>query len=171
MDIQTFKVFSDYNKKANEEMNVVIKTLDTTQWNQELGGYFNSIKSLCNHIYICDFNWLKRFSKLREFDYIKHSFFAREIKFGTIILDAISEYETKRNELDDHIDLFIHEINLNDLDELLTYTDSHNIEFKRLFSGLVLHMFNHQTHHRGMISIYLEELGKNNDFSNLMNLF
>jgi uncharacterized damage-inducible protein DinB len=171
MDIRTFKIFSEYNKKANNEMNAIIRTLEPDQWNQEFGGYFNSIKSLCNHVYICDFNWLKRFSKLREFQYIKHGFFAREMKFGSIILKTVTEYETKRNEFDDHIDLFVHEINPRDLDEVLTYTDSHGREYKRLFSGLVLHMFNHQTHHRGMISIYLEELGKSNDFSNLMNLF
>jgi uncharacterized damage-inducible protein DinB len=28
-------------------------------------------------------------------------------------------------------------------------------------------VFNHQTHHRGMISLYLDMLGKENDFSNL----
>jgi uncharacterized damage-inducible protein DinB len=31
-------------------------------------------------------------------------------------------------------------------------------------------MFNHQTHHRGMISLYLDMLGKENDFSSLLAL-
>ena len=171
MDIQTLKIFSEYNKKTNQDMNSIIRTLDTSQWNHEFGGYFNSIKSLCNHIYISDVNWLKRFSKLRELDYIKHSFFAREMKSGAIILNTIAGYETNRNELDDHIDSFINEINPHDLNKLLTFTDSHGKEYKKVFSGLVLHMFNHQTHHRGMISIYLEELDKSNDFSSLMNLY
>ena len=49
----------------------------------------------------------------------------------------------------------------------LTYMDSRGDEYKKNFGGLIIHMFNHQTHHRGMISIYLEELGIANDFSNL----
>jgi uncharacterized damage-inducible protein DinB len=31
-------------------------------------------------------------------------------------------------------------------------------------------MFNHQTHHRGMIALYLDILGKENDFSSLLAL-
>jgi uncharacterized damage-inducible protein DinB len=171
MDHQTIKLFSEYNRKTNQAMNSIIRTLDPSQWSHIFGGFFNSIQSLCNHIYIGDYNWLKRFSRLREFRYIKNAFFSGEIKFGTTVLNTVAEYEIKRKELDDYIDLFIHEINPGDLFELLTYTDSHGVEYKRLFSGLVLHMFNHQTHHRGMISIYLEELGKSNDFSDLMKLF
>ena len=34
-------------------------------------------------------------------------------------------------------------------------------------SLLVAHMFNHQTHHRGQISLYLDILGKKNDFSGI----
>jgi uncharacterized damage-inducible protein DinB len=45
--------------------------------------------------------------------------------------------------------------------------DSHGKLYKRLFGGLIVHCFNHQTHHRGMISIYLDSLGIDNDFSNL----
>ncbi|MCL2722457.1 MAG: hypothetical protein FWD47_14095 [Treponema sp.] len=32
----------------------------------------------------------------------------------------------------------------------------------------ITHVFNHQTHHRGMISLYLEMLGKENSFSDSM---
>jgi uncharacterized damage-inducible protein DinB len=37
--------------------------------------------------------------------------------------------------------------------------------------GLKLwHIFNHQTHHRGMISLYLDMMGIDNDFSGLLPL-
>lgn len=171
MDLRTFKVLAEYNKRTNREINDIINTLDDTQWNHEFGGYFNSIKSLCNHIYICDFNWLKRFSNLREFDYIKNSFFATDIHFGTIVLNNPNEYNAKRKILDDYITAFVQEIKQNDIGQMLTYTDSHGAVYERVFGGLVLHMLNHQTHHRGMISIYLEEMKISNDFSNLINMF
>ena len=34
--------------------------------------------------------------------------------------------------------------------------------------GLLIHLFNHQTHHRGMISLYLEMLGKENNYNNIL---
>jgi uncharacterized damage-inducible protein DinB len=41
------------------------------------------------------------------------------------------------------------------------------VEQEKDFGGLVLHVFNHQTHHRGQMSLYLDILGKKNDFSGI----
>ena len=128
------------------------------------------IKSLCNHIYISDFNWLKRFSKLRKFSYVENPLFNQELRFGSTVFEATNEYLDKRRILDDQIIEFVLEITQEDLDRYLEYADSHGRINKRVFGGLVLHFFNHQTHHRGMISIYLENMSINNDFSNLANI-
>jgi uncharacterized damage-inducible protein DinB len=163
-------LFAEYNKKTNIDMNTIIATLDNHQWNKEFDGYFNSIKSLCNHIYISDFNWLKRFSTLKKFRYIDNRIFKDDLKFGSIVLQEIPEYIAKRKELDEIIIQFIDEIADSDLDQYLSYSDSHGALQKRLFGGSVLHMFNHQTHHRGMISLYLEHIKINNDYSNLIDM-
>lgn len=137
MDLQTLKLLADYNEKTDQKLNAIIAGLSNEQWMREFGGFFKSIKSMCNHIYICDFNWLMRFSPLRQFNYI----------------DAM-------------INNFVNEIIHDDLNEEIEYTDSHGNMHKKNFGGLVLHMFNHQTHHRGMISICLEEMGIANNCSN-----
>lgn len=151
-------------------MNNIITTLNSHQWNNEFEGYFNSIKSLCNHIYICDFNWLKRFSNLRQYEYIKNKIFDSDLQFGTIVLQEIDSYIKNRRALDEIIIQFINEITHSDLVQYLTYTDSHNKKYKRLFGGLIIHFFNHQTHHRGTISIYLENLKIKNDYSNISDM-
>lgn len=148
-------------------MNHLIDSLSSDQWEHEFDGYFNSIKSLCNHIYICDYNWLKRFSKLRSYEYIRNEIFDRDIPFHTIALPDIEAYIKNRKVLDEIIIQFVDEITQSDLSQHLRYIDSHNKEHNRLFGGLVIHLFNHQTHHRGMISLYLEYLKIKNDFSNL----
>ena len=170
MDINTLKLFAEYNKKTNSEMNTIIQSLTPDQWEQEFAGYFNSIQSLCNHIYICDFHWLKRFSRLRNFKYIKNEIFDNEFQFGTVVLKEIEAYIKYRQALDDLIIQFVNEITPSDLDKHLKYIDSHNYEYKKPLGALVIHMFNHQTHHRGMISIYLENLTIQNDFSNLADM-
>jgi uncharacterized damage-inducible protein DinB len=170
MDFKAWKILAEYNRKANSDMNAIIQNLSADQWNQEFKGYFNSIKSLCNHIYLADFTWLKRFSKLRKFAYINNALFDQELRFGSIVFETIEAYLDKRKALDAQLIEFVNEITQEDLGKDLEYADSQGKDCRRLFGGLVLHCFNHQTHHRGMISIYLENMGISNDYSNLANM-
>ena len=170
MDIRTIKLFEEYNGKTNKKIGAIISRLTKEQWEKEFSGYFSSIKSLCNHIYIGDFNWLKRFSNLRQFKYVQEKFFEQTMRFDAMIIDDIEGYLDKREELDDYIKKFVNELKTADLEQKLKYLDSHGVEYNRLFGGLILHMFNHETHHRGMISIYLENMQIYNDYSNLMDI-
>ncbi len=170
MYVSTFALLARYNRETNAEMNGFIRQLDDGQWNREFKGYFNSVKALCNHLYISDFTWLKRFSGLRDFLYIKSPLFREDVRFGTVVLEGVEDYIEKRERLDEMIVRFTSEIVPADFDRLLSFTDSHGVSHEKPFGGLVLHFFNHQTHHRGMISLYLEHMDIANDYSSLMNL-
>jgi uncharacterized damage-inducible protein DinB len=166
MDKNVLVLFAKYNKTVNELMNAIIKTLNQNEWNKELGGYFKSVQGLCSHLYICDFNWLKRYSKLRDFSVFKEALFNRELySFKEVLFDNMNEYFEKRSLLDEKIISFIDEINDNDIKSNLKYTDSHGTPYELNFAGLIMQSFNHDTFHRGMISLYLEMLGKENDYS------
>jgi len=67
--------------------------------------------------------------------------------------------------LDEIIIKFINELNQNDLESILKFTDSKGTNIKKKMESLIIHVFNHQAHHRGMISLYLEFLGIENGFS------
>lgn len=170
MDLYSIKLFAMYNERTNIKMNEIISELSNIQWERQFNGYFNSIKSMCNHIYIGDFNWLKRFSNLRQFKYIRNGIFKQTIRFDEAVLESIQDYKEKRGKLDICINEFVNELKREDLEKDLKYIDSHGKEYKRNFGGLILHMFNHETHHRGMVSIYLEEMKIANDYSNLMDM-
>jgi len=166
MDKDTFIQHANYNRNVNEKMDAIIKILSREQWNRDLGGYFHSVRGLCSHLYICDFNWLKRFSKLRDFNVFGEEFFNREpYSFSDVLFDNMGEYLSKRPLLDEKIITFTKEITNADIALSLKYTDSHGTNYDRNFGGLVMHFLNHETHHRGMISLYLELLGIENDFS------
>jgi uncharacterized damage-inducible protein DinB len=170
MDLKTIKFLAEYNSITNKNMNEYIKGLTEEQWTKKFGGYFNSIRSLCNHLCISDFNWLKRFSLLRPFEYIKDQFFKNTYSFGSHAITTKDDYFRLRKELDNYLKLFEEELKEEDLNKRLIYRDSHNDEHNQEFGLVVLHVFNHQTHHRGMISIYLEEMGIENDYSNIMDI-
>ena len=159
-------LFAKYNKTVNQKMNEVIKTLSKEEWDKDMGGFFKSVRGLCSHLYICDFNWLKRFSHLREFDVFKEAFFTREpYSFKEILFADIDEYLTSRPLLDERIIGFVNEVNEKDLSSILNYADSEGNTYERNFGGLIMHSLNHDTHHRGMISLFLEMLGRENDFA------
>ena len=168
MQKETLVLLAKYNKIANEKMDAVIKTLSPGEWDKPLGGFFKSVRGACSHIYICDFNYCKRFSSLREFNIFKEPFFSRDpYPFSETIFADMGEYLVKRPEMDAKLTAFAAELRDGDMDSILKYKDSRGNPVEKVFGGLVMHNFNHDTHHRGMLSLYLELLGKDNDFNSL----
>ena len=163
-----FNLLAKYNRITNELMNNVIKEISEEEWNKDFNGYFKSIHELCSHIYIVDFNWLKRFKKLHDFNILNNDIFKLDYKFSETIFKSIDEYITLRTKFDQIIVEFINELREDDLEKYLKFTNSKGIEMERKMLSLVAHVFNHETHHRGMISIYLEMLGKENSYSDSM---
>ena len=168
MDKGALSLYVNYNKWANGNMNGIIKTLSKAEWEKPLGGFFPSVRSLCSHIYVCDFNWLKRFKNIRPFTTLDNPFFDRDhYPIKETLFEDMGEYLAKRPDLDDRMIAFTDELTDADLGKVLKYTDPAGNKFERNFGGCVLHYMNHETHHRGMISLYLELLGKENDFDSL----
>jgi uncharacterized damage-inducible protein DinB len=170
MDTKTIRLLAAYNEKANREMNGFISQLDEAQWNRHFDAFFPSIRTVVNHIYIADFNWLKRFGKLRDFKYITDGIFAHEISFAANAFETREDYLSLREYMDKLIITFADEVTDADLEQSFKYVDSRGTEYTRNFGGSILHMFNHQTHHRGMVSVFLEMMGIENDYSNLVHL-
>ena len=168
MQKDSIVLLAKYNKAVNEKMGAVIKSLSAEEWNKPLGGYFKSVRGLCSHLYICDFNWLQRFSRLREFAFLKEAFFDRApYSYAEVLFEDTGEYFARRPSLDEKIIAFADELKDADVNSLLKYTNAKGVAFEQNFGGVVLHFFNHQTFHRGMISLCLEMLGKENDFASL----
>jgi uncharacterized damage-inducible protein DinB len=168
MTKDTFVVLAKYNRAANEGMDRVIKTLDADAWDKQFPAFFKSVRELCSHIYIVEFVWLKRFGGLREFKTLQDSFFKQSFGFGDVLFADKNDYLAKRPELDARIEAFVDEVTDGDLQKTAAYKDSEGNPYERNFGGILLHTFNHATHHRGMVSLYLELLGKDNDYNSLV---
>jgi uncharacterized damage-inducible protein DinB len=171
MDKQTISLLTEYAKAVNEKMIEIIGTLTMEEWDRPLGGYFKSVHELCSHQFITDFNWIKRFFVLRDFAAAKDAFFVPVLHHRDIIFsekDGKDEYLSKRPELDKKISGFCAELTAGDFGMVLKYTDPFGNYREKNAGGALLHMLNHGTHHRGMISLYLEIMGKPNDFNSLI---
>ena len=190
MDKRYFELLANYNKNVNNSMNEIIKSLTIDQWGKQFSGFYKSIQDICSHIYFWDYNELNRCKYLRKFNCFDEQFPYEEklniysIKIsedGNEYLDknlissrnlflnsSITEYINMRIDLDNRIINFIEEVTLTDLENKIKFITIKGNKFEWRIDNLLLTMFNHQTHHRGMISLYLDMLGKENDFSNLI---
>ena len=169
MDKKTVVLLAAYNQAANEKMGAFVKDLTKEEWDKDFGGFFKSIHSLCSHIYVCDHILLKqRYLKIREFKLAQDKFFAPDYTFKDVIFPTKEEYLAMRPELDKKIIAFSEELTDEDCNLVMKFTDSKGNYKEKNFGGAILHGFNHASHHRGMVSVYLEILGKSNDFNSLL---
>ncbi|MCL2441975.1 MAG: DinB family protein [Treponema sp.] len=156
------------NKSTNEKMNNIIENISEEEWKKEFNGYYKSIYELCSHIYSADFNWFKRFIQNCDFEIINKDFFGKDFFperiFTKTIFKNINEYVHMRKELDEIIIEFISKLSENDLNKILIVNGSNGNIFELIMGELIFYIFKHEIHHRGMISLYLDMLGIENDY-------
>ena len=167
MTVDTAQLFARFNTHANLEMNKVLSLLAPGDWNRDLGGYYSSFHSLLGHLYTVDIAWLLRFTTRRPFQALKGGAFDFPPAPGQVPFEGYAEYLEKRNSLDSTIASFVEELTESDLASDLSYRNFKGDEVTKNFGGLVMHLFNHQTHHRGMVALYLDQLDVPNDFNGL----
>jgi uncharacterized damage-inducible protein DinB len=167
MSLHTIRLFARYNAHANLEMNKVLETLDAAEWDKQRGGHFSSFRSLLGHVYTADARWLLRFQALRTFSSVKGAVFDSPPSWETPPFGGFEEYQGLRQSLDAVLLSWVGELTEADLGHDISYQDSRGRPHTKNFGGLIFHVFNHQTHHRGMAALYLDEMGIANDFSNL----
>jgi uncharacterized damage-inducible protein DinB len=167
MDKRIFELLFKYNKEANEKMNEIIKELSDEEWNKEFSGHYKSIHELCSHIFGGDHRWLIKFKIMGEYKAISDKRFNIEYDFNKLFFKTINDYIIKRDEMDKIIIDFINELSDEDLNKKMKWINSKGKDCIHTLGTGLLHLSHHETHHRGMISLYLEFLGKENDYSNL----
>jgi uncharacterized damage-inducible protein DinB len=165
MEKEIFELFAVYNKRTNNQMNDIIKSISEKEWNKQFSSFWNSIHKLCSHIFIGDYLWLNRFKSFINLNTLPDTYFNKNYEWGKIIFENKDEYLTMRKELDDIIINFVNELSSNDLETKILWKDWEGNIIEKKLGIYIMHMFNHETHHRAQISLYLDTLGKENDFS------
>jgi len=168
--IETVRLLARYNAHANTEMNKVLSSLTPEEWEQDRGGYFSSFRALTGHLYTADVIWPVRFTGLRPFAAVKGAPFDFPPTWTEPPFGGLAEYLGLRTALDAKLIALTNEMTEDDLARDLAFRTSRGEDHTKNFGGLVFHMFNHQTHHRGQISMLLDQMKKANDYSNLMTL-
>lgn len=156
-----FELLAAYNQWMNSKVYEAAGQLSATDLAKDRGAFFGSIFGTLNHILVGDTLWLKRFAthpsclnSLREVADLQNP-----TSLDQILFDDLGRLSDQRIWLDRQIINWIAELSESDLDFVLSYHDIKGIPAKKRYSSLVLHFFNHQTHHRGQVSTLLSQAG------------
>jgi len=154
-------LMSDYNRWMNEHLYALAAPLGEVALREDRGAFFSSLFGTFSHILVADIIWLKRFARhpgcgagLASLDTVA----------WPEALDAqpcadFAALRERRGELDALIAGWVPGLTPADLDQTLAYTNMQGEPGHRRFGSLLLHFFNHQTHHRGQITTLLSQAG------------
>jgi uncharacterized damage-inducible protein DinB len=158
---QHFELMASYNQWMNAKIYQAAAQLNASELAEERGAFFGSVLGTLNHIVVGDTIWLKRFAT-----HPSCSASLREVaempgptRLNQIVFTDFSELQQHRNWLDQQIINWTAGLREGDLDDVLSYHNTKGVAGNKRFSDLILHFFNHQTHHRGQLSVLLSQSG------------
>ena len=167
---ETFVLLADYNAVTNRELLQILREVPEEDLSRDLGSYFASILGIMNHIVVSDVSWLERFSAaLPELSVLQKELPRFEIKKLTdVIWPDLHSFSPVREHVDGLIGQAFQALPEERYTSTLRYNNWRGQEQEKIAWRAFLHFFNHQTHHRGQVSVLLDRLSVKNDYSNLI---
>lgn len=154
-------LMASYNEWMNVRLYECAGKLSTQELAADRGVFFRSIIGTLNHIVVGDTTWLQRFAKhpTRHGSLEPMRQMPSPTSLDQIMFTDFGALTARRTMLDQLIKRWAAELIESDLHHVLHYRNLQGAVGNRLFSSLVLHFFNHQTHHRGQVTGMLHQAG------------
>lgn len=141
--------FCRYNAWVNQQLYAVCSGIPDSERKRDLGAFFHSIHATLNHLLLADRVWLGRFKGI-------------DFPVRTLGDELYSDFEELRCEraLTDRelADIFAGYTDA-DLNRDLVYTSVSGEARCFPLHRVLLHLCNHQTHHRGQVTAMIQRLG------------
>ncbi|MDK1312137.1 DinB family protein [Pseudoalteromonas ardens] len=157
-----FRLLADYNQWMNQKVYQAAACLSEEALKLERGAFFGSIFGTLNHLVVADIIWLKRFASNRAGYSTLQPVLEQPdpTSLAQCLFQDLSRLTTHRRWLDKQILSFMDKLQESDLDTTLTYRNTKDVSFSKPLSSLLMHFFNHQTHHRGQVTTLFSQLGE-----------
>ncbi|MFK7828476.1 MAG: DinB family protein [Congregibacter sp.] len=155
------RLMATYNQWMNRKVYQAAGSLSDEKLAEDRKAFFASILGTLNHLMIGDIIWLRRFSahpaQHRTLNRL------RDVELPQSLDEALytvfSELSAEREALDDLIIQWCAELSQDDLQQTLYFKNMAGQQFAKPFAHVLLHLFNHQTHHRGQLTTMLSQEG------------
>ena len=134
-----FQELSAYNRWANARLYGAALDLSEQEYRLHVGVFFGSLHGTLNHLLLTDRLWLKRLTGEGE----------HPRQLDAIVYEDRAELTRARIAEDNRLVQVVEKYDEATLASLHSYRTSSGMPQSQLFSDILLHLFNHQTHHRG----------------------
>ena len=144
-----FEMLADYNAWVNRRLYDAAAKLSDTDYRTDHGAFFGSLHGTLNHLLVGDRIWMQRFTGKGE----------APARLDDILYEDFAGLREARQREDRRIIDYISALSEADLDGTLRYRTTRSpAEIEQELMPLLLHFFNHQTHHRGQAHSILTRL-------------
>lgn len=154
-------LMATYNQWMNAKIYQAANSLSDEELAVDRKAFFGSILGTLNHLVAGDTVWLKRFAthpaNYLALEPIRQLPAPRNL--NELLFSNIRELSAHRVWLDQVIVDWSRSITESDLDHILNYSSMKGVPADKDFYGLLMHFFNHQTHHRGQVTTLLSQAG------------
>jgi len=150
-----------YNAWQNKQLKDILQGVSEAELTVDRGAFFGTMFGTLNHILWGDTMWMSRWCSdvAGPENSINHTTFTPDLK----------SWEDARHRMDGRILIWAQTLSAAELrTDLEWYSGMTKRNFRRSLGLCVIHMFNHQTHHRGQISQMLNSAGHATPISDLV---
>jgi uncharacterized damage-inducible protein DinB len=139
MSIENFRQLADYNHWANRRLYAAAMEMPDEAYRRPTGVFFGSLHGTLNHLLLTDRLWLKRLTGEGE----------HPNQLSVILFDDLHELARARMAEDARLIRVVGGYSDADLAAALSYQTTSGKPHQQPLRDILLHLFNHQTHHRG----------------------
>jgi uncharacterized damage-inducible protein DinB len=139
MSVERFRQFAAYNKWANARLYAAALDLSEASYRLHIGVFFGGLHGTLNHLLLTDRLWLKRLTG--EGDHPNG--------LDAILCEDRMELVRARIAEDERLIKVVESFDEAALRALHSYKTTSGMPQSQILGEILLHLFNHQTHHRG----------------------
>lgn len=156
-----FTLLARYNEWMNHKLYEAAATLPPGELAADRGAFFGSLLATLNHIAVGDTIWLQRFAGHPRFAAALAAISAlpTPAALDQPLCGTLAELRERRAWLDLAIRDWIATLDESALETVISYRRFNGESNHRPLGLLLLHFFNHQTHHRGQATTLLSQAG------------
>ncbi|WP_087024027.1 DinB family protein [Thaumasiovibrio subtropicus] len=168
----TFVLLAEYNQWMNRNLFTALQDANESQVYDDRHAFFGSAFHTLSHIFTCDLMWLERLANANSRVDLADKLAQYPVPSSNLdhLFTSLDCLQIAREPLDALIVEWVTSIEESQFEQTLTYTNSGGNLFVEPFSQVLMHFFNHQTHHRGQVTTLMSQWGDSSYCTDLLAL-